>query len=85
MDHEEFFETGARIFNLKRKYNVRLGVSRKDDTLPPRLLTHKRGGGTDALPPLNIMLSDYYKHRGWDEFGIPPGEGKEDTFEKRTI
>jgi aldehyde:ferredoxin oxidoreductase len=71
MDHTEFSETGDRIFNLKRLYNVRLGISRKDDSLPPRLMTHRRGGGTNELPLLNIMLADYYKARGWDEFGIP--------------
>jgi aldehyde:ferredoxin oxidoreductase len=67
---------GERIFNLKRLYNNHLGISRKDDTLPGRFLTLKRGeGGTvDNLPPLNIMLSDYYELRGWDEFGIPRQE-----------
>ena len=69
--YEEFFQTGERIFNLKRLYNTRLGVSRKDDNLPLRLLTHKRGGGTEALPPLYHMLGEYYEIRQWDELGIP--------------
>jgi aldehyde:ferredoxin oxidoreductase len=69
--YEEFFQTGERIFNLKRLYNTRLGVSRKDDNLPLRLLTHKRGGGTEALPPLHQMLGEYYEIRKWDEFGVP--------------
>ena len=68
---EDFFKTGERIFNLKRLINNSLGVSRKDDTLPPRYMTLKKGGGTDKLPPLNVMLSEYYERRGWDEFGIP--------------
>ena len=74
MNVSEFLRTGERIFNLKRLYNVRCGISRKDDSLPPRILTHKRGGGTNHLPPLNIMLNDYYKYRKWDEFGIPTEE-----------
>ena len=53
---------------------MRLGISRKDDTLPLRMLSQKRGGGTDALPPLGEMLSEYYEYRGWDEFGIPKME-----------
>ncbi len=69
MSVEDFLKTGERIFNLKRLYNQRHGISRKDDTLPPRILTHRRGGGTNELPPLNVMLSDYYKFRGWDETG----------------
>jgi aldehyde:ferredoxin oxidoreductase len=71
MTFEEFLAAGERIFNLKRLYNVRHGISRKDDTLPPRILTHRRGGGTNELPPLNSMLNEYYQFRGWDEFGIP--------------
>jgi len=34
MGIDDFMKTGERIFNLKRMYNVRLGISRKDDTLP---------------------------------------------------
>jgi aldehyde:ferredoxin oxidoreductase len=70
---EELSRCGERIFNLKRLYNVRLGISRKDDRLPDRLLTHRRkeGGAAQNLPPLHIMLSDYYEYRGWNEFGIP--------------
>ena len=67
-------ETGDRLYCLKRMYNVRLGISRKDDTLPPRMLVHRRGGGTNVLPPINVMLNEYYECRGWDEFGIPTPE-----------
>ncbi len=73
MDLAEFLSTGERIFNLKRLYNVRCGVSRKDDVLPPRILTHSRGGST-VLPFLNKMLGEYYGYRGWDEFGRPQKE-----------
>jgi aldehyde:ferredoxin oxidoreductase len=48
-------------------------MSRKDDTLPLRVITHRLsdGGAGDHLPPFNIMLADYYKLRGWSEEGIP--------------
>lgn len=77
---EEFMRTGERIYNLKRMYNVRLGISRKDDTIPPRILVHKRGSGGAAenLPPLGEMLSEYYEYRGWDEMGIPKPEKLEE-------
>jgi aldehyde:ferredoxin oxidoreductase len=73
MDMAEFLQAGERISNLKRMFNVRLGATRKDDTLPPRILTLKRGGvgAPDSLPPLGRMLAGYYQHRGWDEFGVP--------------
>ena len=65
----EFLTTGECIFNLERSYNVRCGISRKDDALPPRIPTYRRRGGTEASSFLNQMLSDYYAYRGWGEFG----------------
>ena len=46
---EELKKTGERLTNLKRMYNVRCGISRKDDTLPPRLLSIKEKKGE---PPI---------------------------------
>jgi len=76
MDFEEFLKCGERIFNLQRMINVRRGISRKDDTLPPRVLTHKleEGGTQGNLPPLGAMLGEYYSWRGWSEEGIPTKE-----------
>ncbi len=76
MTTDEFMKTGERIFNLKRLYNVRMGIGRKDDTLPFRFQTLKRMGKglTPNLPPLGQMLSDYYEYRGWSEDGIPTPE-----------
>lgn len=75
LSKKDFLKTGERIFNLKRLYNNREGISRKDDTLPPRILNHPRGGGAgNNLPCLNKMLNEYYKIRGWNEFGIPTKE-----------
>jgi aldehyde:ferredoxin oxidoreductase len=73
-DTAGFFKAGERMFNLKRLYNVRAGISRKDDMLPPRMVVHKRGAGTNFLPPINSLLNEYYRLRGWDEFGIPTPE-----------
>jgi aldehyde:ferredoxin oxidoreductase len=76
MTIDDFMKTGERIFNLKRLYNVRLGITRKDDFLPFRSLTFKRIGKglTPNLPPLGQMLGEYYEYRGWSEDGIPTPE-----------
>jgi len=76
MDVDNFMKAGERIFNLKRLYNINCGVSRKDDFLPPRMMTlKKRGEGhSPNLPPIGNMLSDYYEVRGWSEDGIPTEE-----------
>ncbi len=73
MDVQEYMKVGERIFNLKRMYNCRFGVSRKDDFLPYRFLTLDRKGEdlNNQLPPLGRLLSDYYAYRGWSEEGIP--------------
>jgi aldehyde:ferredoxin oxidoreductase len=73
---EEFLRIGERIYNLKRLYNVKCGIGRKDDTLPERILNLKREElhAPERLPDLNKMLDEYYKVRGWDENGIPQKE-----------
>jgi len=42
---DELLKSGERLYNLKRVYNVLCGISPKDDTLPPRILSHKRNAG----------------------------------------
>lgn len=73
MGVEELILAGERLHNLKRMYNVRLNISRKDDVLPPRLLVHDRktGRAGGSLPHLGRMLYDYYQFRGWSPEGIP--------------
>jgi aldehyde:ferredoxin oxidoreductase len=80
---QDILEVGERCINLKRKLNVGWGMSRKNDTLPLRILTHRvdDGGCGRHLPPFNIMLADYYEKRGWNKEGIP----KEETYKKLGI
>jgi aldehyde:ferredoxin oxidoreductase len=76
MQLDEFMLAGERIFNLKRMFSVRRGISRKDDILPPRILTQKltTGGTKGYIPHLGLMLNEYYSFRGWSEEGIPTRE-----------
>ncbi|MEM2424915.1 MAG: aldehyde ferredoxin oxidoreductase C-terminal domain-containing protein, partial [Candidatus Bathyarchaeia archaeon] len=76
---EELLKAGERIYTLKRMYNVRCGVTRKDDTLPYRIMNEglKEGGtlgNTVSQEDLKVMLDEYYAARGWDENGIPENE-----------
>lgn len=73
---EEMLKLGEKIHNIKRMYNVRLGISRKDDTLPPRLLVHDRktGRAAGSLPHLGRILRDYYEARGRTVEGIPTSQ-----------
>jgi aldehyde:ferredoxin oxidoreductase len=72
----EFVKAGERSLNLQRLINVRDGMSKKDDTLSPKMLQPAVVGGRAGKAPFGFekMLSDYYKLRGWDENGIPTKE-----------
>ncbi len=64
-------EVGERIWNLEREFNLRAGLSKADDTLPPRLL--KEGANTGPAEGktvgLDAMLPEYYQVRGWTADG----------------
>ena len=72
-DINEYIRVGERIFNLKRMYNVRLGINRKDDSLPPRFMKLNGSGEEliNKIPTLQLLLSNYYSYRSWSEQGIP--------------
>jgi aldehyde:ferredoxin oxidoreductase len=66
-------ECGDRIYNLERLLNLKAGLTKNDDSLPPRILnepipTGPKKGKVSRLPE---MLPAYYKTRGWDENGVP--------------
>lgn len=76
---EEFMKTGERINTLCRCFNVREGITRRDDTLPRRFMEPLLGGPTDGQAiteeELDSMLNDYYSICDWDvETGIPTKE-----------
>jgi aldehyde:ferredoxin oxidoreductase len=79
MTLEELLELSNDIYDLTRLINARLGVSRKDDTLPYKVYARPALTGPNAgkvLDPdeFQRMLSKYYERRGWDENGLPPKE-----------
>ena len=72
-NHARLQETGERIWNLERQFNLAAGLTGKDDTLPPRILTEPApsGVGKGLVCKLDEMLPKYYELRGWDETGVP--------------
>jgi aldehyde:ferredoxin oxidoreductase len=86
----ELTAVGERIINLERIFNVREGISRKDDTLPYKVISEGIPQGPHKghrIPPAKVdeLLDSYYQSRGWDENGIPGMErlkrlGLEDYF-----
>ena len=64
---------GERIWNLERLFNLKAGFSKKDDTLPRRLLKEPLPGGPGKgqTVELDKMLPQYYRLRGWAKDGRP--------------
>jgi aldehyde:ferredoxin oxidoreductase len=67
---------GERIITLARAFNVREGISRKDDTLPERFFEEPIPEGPSKGMVINkekfmTILDEYYDLMGWDKNGIP--------------
>ena len=71
----ELFRCGERIWLMKRKLNNLMGISRKDDRLPQKILSPvKEGAAAGSVPDIERMLSEYYELRGLDNSGVPKKE-----------
>ena len=70
-------EIAERIVTMKRLFNKREGITRKDDSLPDRFTKEPmpEGPGKGQTVDLDPMLDDYYRLRGWDlKTGLPTEE-----------
>ena len=72
------------VYTLTRLINARLGMSRKDDTMPYKVFNNPIRSGPTAGKVIDRehferMLDLYYQKRGWDSNGIPPA-GAEAAF-----
>jgi aldehyde:ferredoxin oxidoreductase len=72
---EELLLAGERIFNLERMFNLREGFSKRDDTLPKKLLTQPiPSGPSQGMVAELEILEEYYSLRGWSSEGVPTRE-----------
>jgi len=76
---EQLLELSNNVYDLTRLINVKLGVSRKDDSLPYKVhssppLTGPNAGKVVDKESFQNLLSLYYRERGWDEDGLPPAD-----------
>ncbi|MBW1667689.1 MAG: aldehyde ferredoxin oxidoreductase family protein [Deltaproteobacteria bacterium] len=74
---------GTRIYNVERAMQARYGLRRKDDFPPVRFFEEPvpsgplKGAILDRKK-FDKLLSAYYRHRGWNEEGIPLEETLKD-------
>lgn len=73
-------QCGERIWNLERLFNMKAGLSSKDDTLPPRMFKEPipAGPSKGQVSHLDQMLPAYYEARGWNEEGLLTAEKAEE-------
>lgn len=68
----KLMQAGERGYNTERLFNLREGLTAKDDALPDRLTkVPQEPGDPKTVVPLGKMLPRYYKVRGWDTNGVP--------------
>ena len=77
----ELLHAGERTVTLERLFMLRQGVTRKDDTLPPRIMKEPitRGPSTGqqiTAQEFRRMREEYYAVRGWDTQTGKPTTGK---------
>ncbi|MHA2082016.1 MAG: aldehyde ferredoxin oxidoreductase C-terminal domain-containing protein, partial [Candidatus Thorarchaeota archaeon] len=69
-----------RVETLARLFNIREGMSRKDDALPPRFWEAETHGPAEGMKSFvdhedfEKSLDKYYELRGWDKDGVPTKE-----------
>lgn len=76
---ERLMDIGERIYNMERDFNLKAGLTAKDDTLPSRILNEPAlsGPAKGKVSRLGEMLPEYYQLRGWSEDGVPTGETRQ--------
>jgi len=67
VDEKKLLEIGDRLYNMKHAFNLKLGIGKKDDTLPERFMKVPRilQDGTTRIANIEASLKAYYDIRGW--------------------
>jgi aldehyde:ferredoxin oxidoreductase len=74
---DELLKAGERGWNLKRCYNLRLGLTPASEKLPKLLLQALPDSGqAGALPDMDVLLDEYYVASGWERASGWPTDAK---------
>lgn len=75
LDKQGLMEIASHVQDATRLFNIREGMTRKDDSLPKRFFRESIGSGKAIISQeeLEYMKDDYYSLRGWDSQGKPFG------------
>ncbi|MBI4722449.1 MAG: aldehyde ferredoxin oxidoreductase family protein [Candidatus Stahlbacteria bacterium] len=77
----EIWEIADRAYTMERLFNIREGLTRKDDWLVDRYFDEPTPSGLDIVRGKKLdrkkfkkMIDEYYELHSWDENGIPTPE-----------
>lgn len=77
----DIWTAAERANNLERMFNIREGLTRKDDWLVDRYFDLPNKLGIPAVRGCSIdrdkltkAIDEFYQHHGWDENGVPTEE-----------
>jgi aldehyde:ferredoxin oxidoreductase len=77
----ELWEVADRAYTIERLFNIREGLTRKDDWLIDRYFDEPTPFGLDVARGKKLdrkkfkkMIDEYYELHGWDENGVPRPE-----------
>ena len=78
---QDIWDSADRAYNMERLFNIREGLTRKDDWLVDRYFDEPTPLGIPIVKGkaidrdrFNQMLDEYYEHHGWDSHGVPRPE-----------
>ena len=77
---DSIMKAGERIYNVERLFNIKCGVTSKDDTLPERWFEEPQPAGPNKgykfdKEEFRALLKRYYMLRGWnEETGVPKSQ-----------
>ncbi|MCD6584715.1 MAG: aldehyde ferredoxin oxidoreductase family protein [Desulfobacteraceae bacterium] len=80
-DADKFMETGERVFNLEKMFNLREGFTREDDRLPERFFAEPFTMGPEKGAKLDRqefteLMDKFYAERDWDIKTTRPSDQK---------
>ena len=77
----DIWTVAERCYNIERLFNIREGLTRKDDWLSDRYFDEPTKIGIPSVRNRTLdrekfkkMIDEYYEHHGWDENGVPRPE-----------
>lgn len=77
----DIWTVAERAYNMERLFNLREGLTRKDDWLVDRYFDEPTKVGIPGVRNRTIdrdkfkkMIDEYYEYHGWDENGVPRSE-----------